>query len=629
MEIKTKIMSMISRRNVPRLIVFLSFLFLLPLQAQRKKKKAEQPAFSPELYSSLEYREIGPFRGGRAAAVTGVPGQPKLFYFGATGGGVWKTEDGGITYKNISDGYFGGSIGAIAVAKSDPNVIYVGGGEVTVRGNVSSGYGMWKSVDAGKTWTSIGLPQSRHIPRIVIDPQNPDIVYTAVLGNIYKPTQERGVYKSINGGKTWKKVLFANSLSGAVELVMDPSNPRNLYAATWRLQRTPYSLSSGGEGSALWKSTDRGASWTEISKHDGFAKGTLGIIGVTVSPINADRVWAIVENKDKPFKINEIISSIFILKSLLFITSILSIIIIGNFDVFYDDRQLLTLLMLCGIGEVLFPIWFFQGVENLKPATIIVFISRIFLLIGTLIFVKNDQNVQHYVILFVSSSLLMGLLGFFYILRYFDLKIRLVSIRKLKGYFKESLPFFIGRFLSLAFNFGTIFFIGKFCLLEDVTGFDTSLKIVMLGVIPFEMLQQAVFPTISRTKNKKLLRNLVYFSMLVGTIIGTIIFLFSEHFMVWFGGIEMLQFSNALKILSILCPFVSLTFILGTCSLVAFGFHKEYNLSLIITSLIYVFILLALFFFNKITFWNLIYLRLFGDVLDCFWSCFEAMFECC
>ena len=227
------------------------------------------------------------------------PDNLSSFYFGATGGGVWKTEDGGITYKNISDGYFGGSIGAIAVAKSDPNVIYVGGGEVTVRGNVSSGYGMWKSVDAGKTWTSIGLPQSRHIPRIVIDPQNPEIVYAAVLGNIYKPTQERGVYKSINGGKTWKKVLFANSLSGAVELVMDPSNPRNLYAATWRLQRTPYSLSSGGEGSALWKSTDRGASWTEISKHDGFAKGTLGIIGVTVSPINADRVWAIVENKDK------------------------------------------------------------------------------------------------------------------------------------------------------------------------------------------------------------------------------------------------------------------------------------------------------------------------------------------
>ena len=292
-------MSLGNHRYFPLLFVLLSFFFVLPLHAQRKKKKGDQPAFAPSLYSSLAYREIGPFRGGRAAAVTGVPGQPKLFYFGATGGGVWKTEDGGITYKNISDGYFGGSIGAIAVAKSDPNVIYVGGGEVTVRGNVSSGYGMWKSVDAGKTWTAIGLPKSRHIPRIVIDPQNPEIVYAAVLGNIYKPTQERGVYKSINGGKTWKKVLFANSLSGAVELVMDPSNPRNLYAATWRLQRTPYSLSSGGEGSALWKSTDRGVTWTEISTHEGFAKGTLGIIGVTVSPINADRVWAIVENKDK------------------------------------------------------------------------------------------------------------------------------------------------------------------------------------------------------------------------------------------------------------------------------------------------------------------------------------------
>ena len=192
----------------------------------------------------MQYREIGPFRGGRSAAVTGVPGEPKLFYFGATGGGVWKTEDGGITYKNISDGYFGGSIGSIAVAKSDPNVIYVGGGEVTVRGNVSSGYGMWKSEDAGKTWSFAGLPKSRHIPRIVIDPQNPNIVYAAVLGNIYKPTEERGVYKSTNGGKSWKKMLFANRHAGAVELVIDPGNPRNLNAATWR-SRTPYSLAVG------------------------------------------------------------------------------------------------------------------------------------------------------------------------------------------------------------------------------------------------------------------------------------------------------------------------------------------------------------------------------------------------
>ena len=251
------------------------------------------------MYSSLKFREIGPFRGGRSCAVTGVDGNPNLFYFGSTGGGVWKTTDGGKTYKNISDGYFGGSIGAVAVSKSDPNVIYVGGGEVTVRGNVSSGYGIWKSEDAGETWKSCGLPKSRHIPRIVIDPQNPDIVYAAVLGNIYKPTSERGVYKSTNGGKTWSKVLFESNHAGAVELVIDPNNPRNLYAATWRVKRTPYSLSSGGEGSILWKSTDRGNNWRKISSNKGFAQGILGIIGVTVSPVNSDRVWAIVENKDK------------------------------------------------------------------------------------------------------------------------------------------------------------------------------------------------------------------------------------------------------------------------------------------------------------------------------------------
>ena len=286
---------------IKRSLIAFFFVFALTQlgHAQRRKAKGKTPTFDTSLYGSLEYRELGPFRGGRAAAVTGVPGQPNLFYFGATGGGVWKTHDGGKTYTNISDGFFGGSIGSIAVAKSDPNVIYVGGGEVTVRGNVSSGYGVWKSEDAGKTWQFAGLPKSRHIPRIVIDPQNPEIVYAAVLGNIYKPTQDRGVYKSINGGKTWSKILFADPQAGAVELVMDPNNPRNLYAATWRLQRTPYSLSSGGEGSALWKSTDRGTTWKEISTHKGFAEGTLGIIGVTVSPLDSERVWAIVENKEK------------------------------------------------------------------------------------------------------------------------------------------------------------------------------------------------------------------------------------------------------------------------------------------------------------------------------------------
>lgn len=277
-------------------------LCLFPIQTtaqKRKKNKKATTEIPSELYSSLSYRLVGPFRGGRSAAVTGVPGEPNLFYFGATGGGVWKTEDGGRSWGNISDGYFGGSIGAVEVAKSDKNIIYVGGGEKTLRGNVSSGYGIWKTEDAGKTWQSAGLKNSRHVPRIRIHPTDANVVYAAVLGNIYKPTKDRGVYKSTDGGKTWRKTLFVNEQSGAVDLIMDPNNPRVLYASTWRAQRTPYSLSSGGDGSALWKSTDSGETWTEISKHKGFPTDTLGIIGVTVSPKNSNRVWAIVENKEK------------------------------------------------------------------------------------------------------------------------------------------------------------------------------------------------------------------------------------------------------------------------------------------------------------------------------------------
>ncbi|MCF6294933.1 MAG: glycosyl hydrolase [Flavobacteriaceae bacterium] len=255
--------------------------------------------FNEELYDALEYRLIGPFRGGRSAAVAGVSNQPNLYYFGATGGGIWKTTNGGREWENISDGYFGGSIGAITVSKSDPNVIYVGGGEKTVRGNVSSGYGIWKSVDAGKTWIESGLKNSRHVPRIAVHPTNSDIVYAGVLGNIYKPTKDRGVYKSIDGGKSWRKTLFANDHAGVVDLIIDPTNPRILYASTWRIQRTPYSLSSGGEGSALWKSTDSGETWKKISVNKGFPKDTLGIIGVAVSSVNNQRVWAIVENKEK------------------------------------------------------------------------------------------------------------------------------------------------------------------------------------------------------------------------------------------------------------------------------------------------------------------------------------------
>lgn len=273
----------------------------LKLEAQKRSKKSNKTIqnFDESLYKgAITWRNIGPFRGGRSAAVTGVPGKPNLYYFGSTGGGVWRTQNGGQTWENISDGYFGGSVGAVAVSEWDNNVIYVGGGEKTVRGNVSFGYGVWKSVDAGKTWTQMGLKNSRHISRIRIHPKNPDIVYAAVMGDLYKSTEERGVYKSIDGGKTWSRILFANQDAGAVDLTFDPTNPRILYASTWSIRRTPYSLESGGEGSDLWKSTDGGENWEKLSDKKGMAKGTLGIIGVTVSPVNPERVWAIVEAEE-------------------------------------------------------------------------------------------------------------------------------------------------------------------------------------------------------------------------------------------------------------------------------------------------------------------------------------------
>jgi len=284
-------------------LITLSLILLMPANAEaqrkNKKNKDDQKTYSESLYKdAITWRNVGPFRGGRSAAVTGVPGKPNLFYFGSTGGGVWRTQDGGQTWENISDGYFGGSIGAVAVSEWDNNVIYVGGGEKTVRGNVSYGYGVWKSVDAGKTWEQMGLENSRHISRIRIHPKNPDIVYAAVMGDLYKSTEERGVYRSTDGGKNWERILFANADAGAVDLTFDPTNPRILYASTWRIRRTPYSLSSGGEGSDLWKSTDGGDNWERLSTKEGMPEGTLGIIGVTVSPVNPERVWALIEAED-------------------------------------------------------------------------------------------------------------------------------------------------------------------------------------------------------------------------------------------------------------------------------------------------------------------------------------------
>lgn len=267
------------------------------LSAQKNKIKSTS-TFDESLYSGLKYRLLGPFRGGRSCTVTGVAGKPNLYYFGSVGGGVWKTTDGGTTWENISDGFFGGSIGAVAVAAADPNVIYVGQGEKTVRGNVTSGFGVWKSVDAGKTWTFIGLKNTRHIGRIRIHPTNPDIVYVGAMGDLWKSSEDRGVYKTMDGGKTWQKILFANKDAGAVDLILEPGNPRVLYASTWNVRRTPYSFSSGGAGSELWKSTDSGDTWTKMSSTKGWPAAPVGIIGVTVSPVNPNRVYALVEAKD-------------------------------------------------------------------------------------------------------------------------------------------------------------------------------------------------------------------------------------------------------------------------------------------------------------------------------------------
>jgi photosystem II stability/assembly factor-like uncharacterized protein len=279
--------------KILRLIAVCSLLLSFGFQNHSKAQ-----TFDEKLYDAVQWRLVGPHRGGRSAAVAGVASERNTFYFGATGGGIWKTTDGGRSWENISDGYFGGSIGAVAVADSDPNTIYVGGGEKTVRGNVSYGYGFWKSTDAGKTWESLGMEETRFISRIRIHPTNPDVVYAAVLGDIFKPSEMRGVYKSVDGGKSWDRKLFVDSQSGAVDLILDPNNPEVMYATTWELKRTPYSLESGGPGSKMFKSTDGGETWKEISRNKGLPSGILGIMGITVSPLNSNRLWAMVENLD-------------------------------------------------------------------------------------------------------------------------------------------------------------------------------------------------------------------------------------------------------------------------------------------------------------------------------------------
>lgn len=273
----------------------------LQVQAQ-KKERVKQVAIpkedvSDQLLSKVKYRSIGPYRGGRSAAVAGSYKNRTTFYFGATGGGVWKTTDGGSNWKNISDKYFGGTIGAVAVAPSDESVVYVGEGENTMRGNVAEGLGgIWRSADAGRTWKNIGLNDSRHIIRLIVHPRDPNTVWAAVMGHLFGPNEERGVYKTTDGGKTWKRTLYINNQTGASDLVMEPGNPDVFYAGMWRVIRTPHSMESGGEGSGLYKSTDGGETWEPLINKKGMPKGLWGIVGVAVAPSNPEKVYAIIEN---------------------------------------------------------------------------------------------------------------------------------------------------------------------------------------------------------------------------------------------------------------------------------------------------------------------------------------------
>lgn len=289
--------------KINRLLCMLGLICLFgpsPVQAQKKAKNTAaaevKPAFDAGMYKTLEWRNIGPFRGGRSVAASGVITNENLYYVGYTGGGVWKTEDAGLSWQNISDGFFKtGSVGDIAVSESDPNVIYVGMGEHAVRGVMTSaGDGVYRSTDGGQTWTHLGLDKTRQISDVVIHPQDPNTVWVAAQGAVHGPNPERGIYKSTDGGKSWKQTLYVDENTGAASLSLDMSNPRILYATTWQHRRYPWTVESGGPGSAVYKSTDGGETWEKLT--NGLPKD-LGKIGISVSRANPNRVYAIVETE--------------------------------------------------------------------------------------------------------------------------------------------------------------------------------------------------------------------------------------------------------------------------------------------------------------------------------------------
>jgi photosystem II stability/assembly factor-like uncharacterized protein len=252
----------------------------------------------PEPFQGMKYRLIGPWRGGRAMAATGTSGDTHTYYAGYTGGGVWKTTNGGGSWTSLFDKEAVSSIGAIAVAPSDANVVYVGTGEACIRGNLSHGDGVYKSVDAGKTWTNVGLKDSRHVGDILVHPRDPELVYVAALGHVYGANAERGVFRSRDGGRTWEKVLFKDARTGAIDLAMDPRNPNILFAALWEANRTPWSLTSGGPGSGLYRSSDAGSTWKKV-EGKGWPESVLGKIGVSVSGADGRRVYVMLEAADE------------------------------------------------------------------------------------------------------------------------------------------------------------------------------------------------------------------------------------------------------------------------------------------------------------------------------------------
>lgn len=323
----------------------------------------------------------------------------------------------------------------------------------------------------------------------------------------------------------------------------------------------------------------------------------------------------VVNHRAKIAELNEIVSSIFIIKFSLFLISFFILSILSIFPIFNQYHELLFLMLLMGVGDVFFPIWYFQGIEKLKTATLITVFSRLILILSTLFLVSEETDIKKYIIVLVVSNIIMGGLGYYVLIKKHNYKFKTVKFNKLLKMIKEAYMFFLGVFMSLTFNLATIFLIGVFFTMNYVSGFDVSLKIVLVCIIPFDMLQQAIYPTITRTQNKKLLKKIILGSAFLGVFFSFFLYFFAEQLLFLFGGEEMIMYVEVLRMLALIPTFVAVTFMLGTCTLVAFGYQKEFNKSLIISSIIYILTLTVLYFFNSLTFWSFIYLRVISDFI--------------